>query len=433
MLPTLCKLSQVWKFEEPAMPGKAAKVIITEKQQAILDEFSRSRSEPSFLSQRSCIILLAFAGLLNEDIAPVVGLERHQVGIWRSRWALAFDRLVLVECLEGTPALRKAIRDLLADAPRAGSPGKFTAFQLALIFATACEKPEKSGRPFTHWTHVELADEVIKRGIVESISARHLGRLLDEADLKPYRVRYWLNAKEKDDPNFVTDVQYVCATYACAADLYKKLGTHTISTDEMTGIQALQRIAPTKGVQPGREARVEFEYARHGTQTLICNFHVVTGQVISPTVGDRRTEEDFVRHVERTVATDPQAGWVFVVDQLNAHKSEGLVRLVAKLCGIDEQTLGKKGKSGVLASLLSRMEFLSDVSHRVRLVYTPKHSSWLNQVEIWFSILARRVIRRGNFTSQENLRSKILKFIDYFNEVLAKPFKWTFTGQVLKA
>ena len=414
------------------MPGNAAKVVITEKQQEILTEFSRSRSEPSSLSQRSSIVLLAFEGMLNEDIAPKVGLERHQVGIWRSRWADAFDRLVLVECLDGIPALRKAIRKVLADAPRPGSPGKFTAEQLALLFATACEPPEKSGRPITHWTHPELADELIKRQIVESISVRHLGRVLGEADLKPHRVRYWLNAKEKDDPEFVTDVQYVCATYACALGLYEKLGTHTVSTDEMTGIQALSRIAPTKGVQPGREARMEFEYARHGTQTLIANFHVVTGQVISSTVGDTRTEEDFVRHVERTVATDPKAGWVFVVDQLNTHKSEGLVRLVARLCGLDEEALGKKGKSGVLASLSSRKEFLEDSGHRIRLVYTPKHSSWLNQIEIWFSILARRVIRRGDFSSKADLRDKILAFIDYFNEALAKPFRWTFTGQVLK-
>lgn len=317
-------------------------------------------------------------------------------------------------------------------APRQGSPGKFTAEQLALLFAAACEPPEKSGRPITRWTHPELADEVVKRGIVESISTRHLGRLLDEADLKPYRIRYWLNAKEKDDPDFVTDVRYVCATYAAAAGLYDQLGTHTVSTDEMTGIQALSRIAPTKGVQPGREARREFEYARHGRQTLIANFHVVTGRAISPTVGDSRTEEDFVRHVKRTVATDAGAGWVFVADQLNTHQSEGLVRLVARLCGIDEQSLGKKGKSGVLKSLSSRKKFLEDPSHRVRFVYTPKHSSWLNQVEIWFSILARKVIRRGNFSSKADLREKILVFIDYFNEVMAKPFRWTFTGQVLK-
>jgi transposase len=200
------------------MPGKAAKVIITERQQEILEVFRRSRSEPSFLRQRSAIILLAFAGLRNEQIAPQVGLERHQVGIWRVRWADAFDRLVLVECLEDTPALRQALRELLADAPRPGAPCTFTAEQLAQIFAVACEPPEKSGRPLTHWTQAELADEVVQRGIVAPISPRHLGRLLNEADLKPHRIRYWLNAKEKKDPAFVPQVQMVCATCAAAPE-----------------------------------------------------------------------------------------------------------------------------------------------------------------------------------------------------------------------
>ncbi len=415
------------------MPGKAAKVTLTERQQELLDEFSRSRSEPHFLRQRSTIILSAFAGRRNEQIASQVDLERHQVGVWRSRWAEAFDRLVLVECLEGIPALRQAIRQLLADVPRSGSPGKFTAEQLAQIFAVACEAPEDSGRPFTHWTHAELADEVQKRGIVATISVRHLGRLLDEADLKPHRIRYWLNAKKKDDPHFLPQVQSVCATYAEAPQLYRQFHTHTISTDEMTGIQALERIAPTKGVQPGRAARREFEYKRHGTQTLICNFHVVTGAVLSPTVQDTRTEEDFVQHIERTVATDPDAHWVIVTDQLNIHQSEGLVKLVARKCGISEETLGKKGKRGVLKSLATRKAFLTERGHRIRIVYTPKHSSWLNQVEIWFSILVRRVIRRGSFTSKADLRTRILNFIDYFNKVMAKPFKWTYTGQVLQA
>jgi transposase len=413
------------------MPGKAAKVTITEKQQAILEAFSHSRCEPSFLRHRSTLILLAFAGMRNEQIAPQVDLERHQVGLWRSRWAENFHRLVLIECLDGTVALRQAIRQLLADAPRAGCPGKFTAEQLALIFATACEDPAKSGLPFTHWTHAELAKEVVKRKIVESISVRHLGRLLDEADLKPHRIRYWLNAKAKDDPAFLTEVQFVCATYAAAPELAKHCHTHTISTDEMTGIQALERIAPTKPTKPGQEARREFEYERHGTQVLICNFDVVTGAVVSPTVQDTRTEADFVAHLEKTVASDPQATWVIVTDQLNIHLSEGLVRLVARACDIAEETLGKKGKSGILKSVASRKKFLTDLSHRLRFVYTPKHSSWLNQVEIWFSILARRVLRRGSFSSKEDLRTKILNFIAYFNKVMAHPFKWTFTGQVL--
>lgn len=195
------------------MPGKAAKITITERQKEILDEFSRSRSEPSFLTQR----LYHYPACLHgsaQRTDRLAGRSRTPSG-WHLAFSLgrAFDRLVLVECMEGLPALRKAIRELLADSPRLGSPGKFTAEQLAQIFAVACTKPEDSGRPVTHWTHADLAHEVAKRGIVTSISVRHLGRLLDEADLKPHRIRYWLNAKQKDDPTFAIQVQLIYATY----------------------------------------------------------------------------------------------------------------------------------------------------------------------------------------------------------------------------
>jgi hypothetical protein len=225
-------------------------------------------------------------------------------------------------------------------------------------------------------------------------------------------------------------VEEVCACYQAAPRLLQEQGIHTVSTDEMTGIQALERIAPTKPMQPGRCARREFEYKRHGTQCLIGNFEVSTGQAIAPTVQQTRTEADFAAHIQQTVATDPEAGWVFVTDNLTIHCSESLVRYVAALCGIEDD-LGTKGKRGVLKSVATRKKFLTDLSHRLRFVYVPKHTSWLNQIEIWFSILVRRVIKRGNFRSVTDLREKILAFIDYFNRTMAKPFKWTFTGRPL--
>ncbi len=198
----------------------------------------------------------------------------------------------------------------------------------------------------------------------------------------------------------------------------------------MTGIQALERAHATHRMEPGKPERPEFEYERHGTQTLIANFEVATGMVINPTIGQTRTEQDFADHIRQTIATDPQAQWIFVMDQLNTHKSEALVRLVAEECQLTDD-LGEKGKSGILKSLPTREAFLTCASHRIRFVYTPKHASWLNQVEIWFSILVRKLLRRGNFTSKEDLRQRILAFIDYFNSTMAKPFKWTYKGRPL--
>ena len=205
-----------------------------------------------------------------------------------------------------------------------------------------------------------------------------------------------------------------------------------MSTDEKTGMQALERLHEAKPVRPGLVERVEFEYIRHGTLSLIANFNVVTGKVVSPSIGPTRTEADFVAHIDRTIETDPDAGWIFVTDQLDTHRAATLVELVARRCGIEDE-LGTKGESGILKSKQTRRAFLEDPTHRIRFVYTPRHCSWLNQVEIWFSILSRRLLKRASFTSLEDLRTRVAKFIDYFNDVLAKPFRWTYTGRPLRA
>ena len=229
---------------------------------------------------------------------------------------------------------------------------------------------------------------------------------------------------------FAQQVETICTVYAYAPLLHA-LGGHVVSTDELTGVQALERIAPTQPMRPGRPERREFEYKRHGTLSPILNFEVATGRVIAPSIGPTRTEADFTAHIAQTIATDPEAVWVFVTDQLNTHQSESLVQLVADQCGISAD-LGVKGQSGVLHTMASRAAFLSDPTHRIQFVYVPKHTSWLNQIEIWLSILVRRVIRRGSFPSVEALRERILAFIDYFNQT-AKPFRWTYTGRPLVA
>jgi hypothetical protein len=248
--------------------------------------------------------------------------------------------------------------------------------------------------------------------------------------LKPHRIRYWLNTTEKDPVVFKELVHEVCDTYQEALARHEQ-GEYTLSVDEMTGIQALERKHPTKPMRPGLVERSEFEYERHGTLTLIANFNVATGQVPAPSLGPTRTEVDFAAHIAQTIALDPDAHWTFVVDQLNTHQSETLVCLVAQQCAIEDH-LGVKGESGILQSMATRRAFLNDPTHRIRFVYTPKHSSWLNQIEVWFSILMRRLLKRASFTSIEDLRDRILAFIDYFNRVLAKPFKWTYTGRPLK-
>ena len=222
----------------------------------------------------------------------------------------------------------------------------------------------------------------------------------------------------------------VCTLYQQARTLHEQ-GVHLICCDEKTGRQARERLHPTKAAVPGFVERQEAHYVRHGTHNLIANFEVASGQIVAPTLSSTRTEEDFAHHVRQTLARDWDGEWIFIVDNLNTHQSESLVRLVADLCDVEED-LGKKDRRGILRSTASRAAFLADPSHRIRFVYTPKRTSWLNQIELWFSILVRRLLKRASFSSVEQLKERVLSFIEYFNR-RAKPFKWTYTGQALVA
>jgi len=356
---------------------------------------------------------MADEGELYQDIAKVLGVRRNTITTWTTRWQELAD---------------KPIIERLQDRPRPGAPDTFTPEQLCQIIALACEAPKDYDRPITHWTHRELTEEVIKQGIVESISANYLGRLLKKNDLQPHRSQYWLNSKADDKKE--ERIADICELYGQAIDNTDEI---VISVDEMTGIQALERIAPDLPMIAGRPQSIEFEYTRHGTQTLLGGFNVATG-VIQGICGDTRTEEDFVKLIEYLIKKNPNySTYHFVADQLNTHKSESLVRFVSEFCETQDQDLGIKGKSGILQSMQTREDFLSTGDRRIVFHYTPKHGSWMNQIEIWFGILMRKVIKRGNFSSQQDLKDKVLTFMDYFNETMAKPFKWTYQGKALSA
>lgn len=209
-------------------------------------------------------------------------------------------------------------------------------------------------------------------------------------------------------------------------------GIHVISTDEKSGIQAREHKNAKKGMKPGKPECVDPEYIRHGTTGLIASRNVATGEVIEPLIQPTRKEEDFAQHIRNVVGRAPEDRYCFIMDNLNTHKSEAVVRFVAELEGTDEESLGVKECSGILKSMKSREEYLRDQNHKVYIVYTPKHCSWLNQIECWFSILTRSLLnKRSSFLSTEDLEAKIKSFIDYYNKYLKKPFQWTFNGKLL--
>ena len=372
---------------------------------------------------------MGFEKYSNQAIGVSLGLCAKTVGLWRRRWRDSFEALLRMEFTENGAAFRRAIIACLSDAPRSGCPGTFTAEQIVGLIGIACERPEDSGRPVTSWTASELADECAKRGLIKAISESHVSRILREVDLKPHRSQYWCNTTEKDPELFQQQVENVCRTYQEAPRQYAESNTHTVCVDEMTSLQANERRAETKLPKPGQTAKEEFQYTRHGTVCVTGNWHVVRGQMLAPTIAESRDNQDFARHIEGTIDTDPEAGWVFVVDNLNTHCGEPLVRVVANQLGIDPSTLGVAKKCGVLESMTTRRAFLANENHRIRFVYIPKHSSWLNQIEIVFGIINRRVMRRGSFTSKWDLVGKLRRFVTYFNETIAQPMNWTYTGR----
>lgn len=201
---------------------------------------------------------------------------------------------------------------------------------------------------------------------------------------------------------------------------------HLISVDEKTGIQAIERKEAL--VKIGRIKRLEYEYKRNGTTTLIAAQDVSNGEVVKIRLGKTRNEYDFLAFCKQTVALFPKEDEViFLVDQLNTHKSASLVNWVADEIGF-KGDLGKKNRKGILKSMATRMAFLEAQEHRIRFVYTPKHCSWLNPIEIWFAKLQCHIITGASFPSVQDLEKKIRAYTGYYNKCMLKPLKWKFKG-----
>jgi transposase len=227
-------------------------------------------------------------------------------------------------------------------------------------------------------------------------------------------------------------VKEICEIYLSAEKLVDE-GIRIYSTDEKMALQALEHENPKQTMKPGQPERIDPEYSRHGTTGIIASRNVATGEIVAPLIQSTRKEEDYLWHIRNVLAVFPKDKHIFVNDNLNTHKSESLVRFVAEIEGIDQSTLGVKDKSGILKNMKSRAEFLMDKSHQIVFVYTPKHCSWLNQIECWFSIITRRLLnKRASFISVAELEQKIWDFIYYYNQFLKKPFKWNYKGNLLR-
>jgi transposase len=381
----------------------APRIILSHNACTDLQALARAHSTPQSLALRARIVLRA-AELdrpTNLKISHELGCSNLTVGKWRRRYLdLGFSGL--------------------QDALRAGRPRAITSPTRLQVISVASTLPQDQDRTVTRWTLDEIAATLLDALNTDPISRSSVWRILHEVDLKPHKSEYWLNSHDED---FDAKAQTICQLYATALAFYQ-LGRLVICCDEKTGMQILERKAPTKPAQAGRRERREQEYIRHGTRVLINSLAVATGQ-IAWTIGTTRKAADFVTHLQQAYQRLPRMKrYDWVMDNLNTHWSLDICRLVARWCNVpfEPQKLTKGPQ---------RRAFLSDPSHWHVFHFTPKHGSWLNQAELFFGVLHRRFLVRGSFSSAKDFVRRLERFLKDYNACHAHPYRWTYTGEPL--
>jgi transposase len=349
----------------------------------VLEEQASSRNAPHGQVVRARIVLLAAGGAANVDIARRVGVCVDVVSKWRKRF-----------CLQGLAGLK--------DRPRSGRPRTFDSAVVAGIKALACEPPEARSVPLSRWSSFELAAQAVTEGLVESISSSTVRRWLHAAAIKPWQYRSWIFPR---DPDFASKAARVLDLYARLCDGVP-LGPddYVISADEKSQLQALARRHPGLAVGPGRSQRVEFEYKRGGTLAYMAAYDVHQAHLIG-TVAAKTGIEPFMELAERVMTLEPYASArrvFWVVDNGSSHKGPQSVKR------------------------------MSAAWPNAQLVHLPVHASWLNQIEVVFSVIQRKVIRPADFADLAALKDRLERFEDRYNQT-AEPFDWRFTRTDLAA
>ena len=407
--------------------NKATNVAIHHKVKKMLRQFANGRVVGHVIWQRANMVLDAINGVINLEISLLYGVNRNVVDRWVGRFLSELPSLNRI-AKKRPESLCSKIRETLSDKPRSGRPPIFDGVSRSLIIGLACNKPSDYGYVRSHWSLSVLKGAIISAGIVPSISCATINRILRDAELKPHKNSYWLHSKEKDENPFtyrqkIREINGIYFTAAMISQFGGESDLRIISTDEMTGIQALERKYPDKPAKPHMTAKTEFEYIRHGTTSLIGFFDIVTGKLESSYLNKTRKAEDFVFALDELIKSDPDKRWIIVADNLNTHYSEKVARLIAEKCEITDAE-----EQGFFKTTKSRIEFLTDTSHRIRFAFTPKHCSWMNQIEIWFGIINRQLLKRKSFISVAELEDNIRNYIEQYNSLFAHPFNWKYNS-----